>query len=76
MEAYRNLGGKSSVVNFEVGERHIDVMFKGGWIYRYTNASAGALNIQRMCNLAREGRGLATFISRVVKQAYESKRRR
>ena len=73
MPEYANLNGSSAVTNYEVEEDAIIVTFGGGAAYRYTYASAGAANIEHMKALAQAGRGLATFISQVVKNQYESK---
>jgi hypothetical protein len=75
MEPYRNLSGNSGVLSFEVRETAIDVTFADG-VYRYTFESAGRENVEEMVRLARSGTGLATFISRTVKDRYASRRRR
>ncbi len=75
MERYKNLGGDSDVVAFEIAEDSITVEFKDGSIYLYTNQSAGSENISEMKRLARAGQGLNSFINRVVKKLYASKLR-
>jgi hypothetical protein len=70
MKRYRNLSGESGVVAYEVGTDSIAIEFVDGRTYLYTAASAGADNIARMQQLAQAGRGLSTFISRVVKDRY------
>jgi len=70
MKRYRNLSGESGVVAYEVGTDSIAIEFVDGRTYLYTAASAGADNIARMQQLAQAGRGLSTFISRVVKDHY------
>lgn len=67
MPRYRNLSGESGVVAYEIGEGAITVAFRGGERYLYTARSAGAENIAKMQELARAGRGLATFVSQHVK---------
>lgn len=75
MKPYQNLGGDSGVVAYETGADWIEVQFKDGSEYRYTYASAGASNIEHMKMLARQGKGLNSFINTTVRTQYESKRR-
>lgn len=75
MPRYANLSGDSGVRMYEVGDGFIKVGFVNGTEYLYTDASAGRANIERMIALARAGRGLSTFISRVVKDAYAERLR-
>jgi hypothetical protein len=42
MERYKNLGGDSNVISYELGNGSILVQFGDGFLYEYTNASAGA----------------------------------
>ncbi|MBI9080261.1 MAG: hypothetical protein JEY79_11050 [Pseudodesulfovibrio sp.] len=73
MERYGNLHGNSGVTTYKINDDSICVEFKGGKTYLYTYASAGEENIEKMKELAREGRGLATFISQEVHDDSESK---
>lgn len=73
MKRYGNLSGNSGVIAYETGNGWIAVKFDGGDVYRYTVRSAGAENIARMQRLAESGEGLSTFISRYVKDRYETK---
>ncbi len=75
MERYRNLNGDSGVVAYEVGPDFIRVQFSDGAIYLYTNASAGAHNIEHMKQLAKNGLGLNSFINLNVRKAYARKER-
>ena len=70
MQRYRNLDGASGVTAFETANDSIKVAFINGSIYEYDYASAGRGNIERMKRLAAEGRGLSTFISQRVHDAY------
>ncbi len=63
MRPYGNSTGSSGVTAFALGETFIDVEFKDGWIYRYSNESAGILQVLRMKQLAAAGKGLAGFIN-------------
>lgn len=75
LQPYRDLSGHSGVVAYRLGADWIEVQFEDGGLYRYTAASAGAEAIAQMKQLARDGRGLATFIVRHVRQAYAARLR-
>ncbi len=74
MPRYANLGGDSGVRWYEIGQGSIEVAFRDGGVYVYTNASAGSYSIERMQLLARAGQGLNAFINTDVKKGYASKR--
>lgn len=74
MERYRNLGGDSGVSAYQISEDSIEVQFSDGATYSWTSSSAGAANIEEMKRLAIVGQGLNSFINRVVKKRYASKR--
>jgi hypothetical protein len=73
MERYRNLGGDSGVVAYEIGGDSIMVQFHDGSLYLYNCQSAGSNNIEHMKELAIAGEGLNSFINRVVRKGYASK---
>ena len=75
MESYKNLGGDSGVVGYEIGQTEIKVQFRDRTIYLYTSQSAGPERVEHMKQLAEAGRGLNSYINLVVKMAYASKRR-
>lgn len=75
MERYKNLGGNSSVIAYEIGYDSIKVQFGDGSIYLYNYQSTGKDNIERMKELAKSGMGLNSFIGRFVKKAYATKLR-
>ena len=75
IEPYKNLGGASDVVAYEIGNDSVKVQFRDGWIYTYNDESAGHDNIEHMKTLASAGSGLNSFISRVVKGQYAAKLR-
>jgi hypothetical protein len=74
MRRYQNQHGDSGVVAYELGEEFIDVKFVGGEIYHYTSRRPGDRDVQHMKELALRGEGLSTFISRHIRNRYESKR--
>jgi hypothetical protein len=73
MQRYKNRSGESGVVAYDIGEGSITIRFSGGERYLYTEDSAGAANIAEMQRLAQSGRGLCSFISRVIRDRYASK---
>jgi hypothetical protein len=74
MAHYGNQSGDSPVSGFQAGRTFIDVHFRGAGTYRYSYARPGRDHVEHMKALARQGVGLATYISRYVRDDYESKR--
>jgi hypothetical protein len=70
MERYKNIQGNSGIASYSIGRDSIIVAFLGGHTYKYTNGVTGKEHIKNMQQLAREGKGLATYISRHVKNRY------
>ncbi|SIO68001.1 hypothetical protein SAMN05444172_4692 [Burkholderia sp. GAS332] len=75
MERYKNLGGDSNVVAYEVEQGSITVQFGDGSVYLYSTQSTSVENIAQMQRLANVGQGLNSFIGRVVKKGYARKLR-
>lgn len=73
METYKNLGGDSGILYFEIGSDYIRVEFDDEAIYTYTYASAGEYNIEEMKKIATSGEGLNSFINKYVRKKYASK---
>lgn len=73
MEQYRNIEGQSEVSAYEIGADYITLEFSDGSTYRYTYASAGQENVERMKGLATAGQGLDKFINTPVSKLYERK---
>lgn len=73
MKKYRDIAGNSGVTAYESDDESIVVEFNHAAVYRYTYASAGKRTIEKMKRLANEGKGLSTYISRFVKENFESK---
>jgi hypothetical protein len=73
VERYRNLGGDSNVVGYEIGDDWIRVQFRDGSIYTYTYQSAGQETIERMKSFAIGGHGLNSYITRFVRKRYASR---
>lgn len=75
MERYRNLGGRSNVHSYEIGDDHIIIRFNDGMLYRYTSSSSGDEGLSTMKTLARGGMGLNAYINKYMRKRYESKSR-
>jgi hypothetical protein len=73
LQRYRNPGGDSGVTAFEIGRDSITVQFQSGIRYLYDYRHTGRANVEAMKKLARQGRGLSTFISTAVKARYAAK---
>jgi hypothetical protein len=74
MDAYLHAGG-SGVTHYEVGADFVRVRFHGGRVYRYSYARAGVHHVERMKELAKAGRGLATYISQHAHDLYDREER-
>ena len=73
MQRYKNTGGESGVVSYDIDAGQIIVQFKNGERYLYTEDSAGAANVATMQALAQAGHGLSSFISQHVHDRYARK---
>lgn len=66
---YESPGGDSGVIAYQIGDDWIKVEFPGK-LYLYNHTSAGIDRIEPMKDLARAGQGLASYISRQVREGY------
>lgn len=75
MKSYLNQSGNSGVEAYEIGADYIMVIFSTGKVrnYLYTYNSAGKENVEMMKQLAENGFGLNSFISRYIRNQYERK---
>jgi hypothetical protein len=64
---------KSGVVAYALHDDAIDIEFANGEVYRYDASAPGAVDVELMERFARAGRGLATYISKYVKDRYAAK---
>ena len=71
MEKYKNLSGSSGVIAYMAGPDWIRIMFIGGAVYQYSYHKAGKKHVEQMKLLAQKGSGLATYISKYVKDLYD-----
>lgn len=72
MQPYANRSGDSGVVAYLLGTGSIIVEFHGGARYLYDRVRPGREHVARMTVLAREGRGLSSYISRNVRENYRA----
>lgn len=73
MQQYQNKNGNSGILAYEIGKDYIDVAFREYGIYRYSYTSTGEKRVEQMKQLAIQGYGLNSYISRYVKKDYEKK---
>ena len=76
MRQYGTHAKSHGVIAYEVGPDSIDVEFTSGWVYHFSYNNPGQLRVDRMKALAESGKGLSTFISKHVKNRFESRRRK
>jgi len=73
MIRYQNISGISGVDAYEISDDYIKILFQGGESYLYSYDTPGKEHVERMKELAANGAGLSTYISRYVKDLYEAK---
>ena len=73
MPRYSNLSGQSGVVSYEIADDSITLTFLNGERYLYGPQRPGRDKVDHMKKLATQGRGLSTFVSQHVRDAYEHK---
>jgi hypothetical protein len=64
MQTYGNVAGNSGIAAYEIRRDGILVRFVNGGIYLYDDRAPGREHVEEMKKLARNGRGLSTYISR------------
>jgi hypothetical protein len=74
MKRYGRLSGDSGVTAYHIEDEAIRVRFVDGTVYRYSYASSGPHHVENMKLLASAGSGLSSYISRYVRDSYESSR--
>lgn len=71
-EKYKNKQTNSGVTAFEMNKEQISVLFDD-MVYVYTYSITGRKHVEKMKRLAKQGKGLSTYISRNVKEKYQEK---
>jgi hypothetical protein len=71
---YANLDGGSGISNYEIVDSSIIIEFvHSNHRYVYNIAKPGREHVQAMMKLAKQGKGLATYISQHVGSSYARK---
>lgn len=72
MERYKNLGGDSGVIAYELEQGEITVQFADGPYrnYVYDSNKPGAATVAELRRLAVAGSGLNSYITRFVRANY------
>lgn len=73
MKRYKNLEGNSGVSFYAMDEDSIAVVFSNGAKYLYDHKKPGKRQVEKMKTLAKNGKGLSTYISRYVKDNFAAK---
>ena len=73
MTPYENSNRKSGVVAYEIRHYAIVVEFRHGGKYLYDYDTTGETHVEEMKVLALEGRGLATYINKYVRDLFAEK---
>ena len=73
MPAYGNATGNSGIVAYEIRRDAIIVEFFHGGKYLYDYDTTGREHVEEMKVLALEGRGLATYINKHVRNLFAAK---
>ena len=73
MTPYGNSNGSSGVSAFEIQREAIIVEFRHGGKYVYDHDTTGREHVEEMKVLALEGRGLATYINKNVRNLFAAK---
>ena len=68
MEIYKNFSNQKGVIMYEIGENSITLNFKkdsydNGKVYSYSTKYMLKENVEYMCELAKSGKGLRSFIN-------------
>ena len=71
---YANVSGESGITNYEIVGSSIIIEFvHGNYRYVYNTTKPGPEHVKTMMNLAKQGKGLATYISQHVGPTYARK---
>jgi hypothetical protein len=73
MTRYKNTSGIAGISAFSAGKDHIAIQFVDSSVYLYNYAVTGKEKVEEMKRLAKEGKGLTTFINQHVRDQYASK---
>jgi hypothetical protein len=72
MKPYKNLSGSSGIVAYEIGKNLIKIIFSSHVRpYVYTYKRPGKIKVEQMKELAKKGKGLATYINKFVRDNFD-----
>ena len=74
MAIYKNLNGDSNIVEFHIDPNSIEITFRNGEIYGYTDESVGNTFLNEMIRLALRGYGLNGFLNTTIKNKHAYKK--
>ena len=75
MQTYGSKATQSDIVAYEFGEQSISILTVLGWVYLYTEQSAGKEKLAEMRRIAQTGEGLSSFIRLMASKRYAGKRK-
>ena len=70
MQKYKDLSGTSGIEQYDSAIEHIDIEWKDGKVYRYDYSKPGAVDVERMKELAVAGEDLATYVNQHVRKNF------
>lgn len=75
MTPYKNLQGDSGIESYEMTDDSLTVKFKSGQFrhYLYTNKKPGPAALERMKQLAIQGKGLNGYILTIIKDRFSDR---
>lgn len=72
MKLYKNLDNDYSITHYQITNYNIIVWFRGKKAYSYSNnGEAGKLHVDKMKQLAKNGKGLNDYIQNNVWSGYD-----
>ena len=76
LHRYPDDGHETGVMAYRFDDDSITVLFREGWFYLYDRDRPGSRHVRTMKDLAAQGHGLSTYISKHVRENYKRKWRK
>jgi hypothetical protein len=73
MQPYQAANGQSGVTAFKIEPGAITLRFRNDGTYRYDATRPGPAHVAEMQRLARQGKGLNTYVNKYVRKDYAKK---
>jgi hypothetical protein len=73
LEKYKDLSGRGGVTGYKIFHEGIIVQFQNRDIYLYDYIKPGKYYIDQMKTLAKNGKGLTTYINQNIRENYRKK---